>query len=78
MERAQVVLRHVSCAATNGPSSFKYTLDGASHGVLSTEQRAFYEENGYLVIPKLVSAELLEAYRQRFVEICDGTVPARA
>jgi len=49
-------------------SQFRYTLD---NGVLSAEQRAFYEENGYIIIPKLVPQERLDAYARRFKELCE-------
>ncbi|KAK3101950.1 hypothetical protein FSP39_007576 [Pinctada imbricata] len=37
-------------------------------------QRKFYEENGYLVIRKLVEPEKLDLYRRRFEEICTRDV----
>ncbi|XP_069658430.1 phytanoyl-CoA dioxygenase, peroxisomal [Haliaeetus albicilla] len=37
-----------------------YTLD---NDVLTTEQRQFYEDNGYLVVKKLVSDEDIERFR---------------
>ncbi|CAB3226236.1 unnamed protein product [Arctia plantaginis] len=41
---------------------------------LSSEQIQFYEENGYLVIKKLIDLPALESYRQRFRDVCDGKV----
>ena len=58
-------------------AAFKYTLDAPCAGVLTTAQRAFYEENGYLVIPKLVHPDLLEKYRERFVALCNGEIETR-
>ena len=55
-------------------SSFKYTLDASSAGILSQRQREFYEENGFLVIPNLVSEEQIDECRQRFLDIIDGKV----
>lgn len=52
--------------------NFKYTRDNP---FLSYSQRKFYEENGYLVIPRLVEDELIEECCQRFVDICEGHVP---
>lgn len=49
---------------------YRYTVDGCPS--LSREQRDFYEENGYLVIPGLVRPELLEVYGTRFQQICSG------
>ncbi|XP_061411607.1 phytanoyl-CoA dioxygenase, peroxisomal-like isoform X1 [Lethenteron reissneri] len=60
----------------HGPSSkFRYTLD---NGILTPEQRAFYEDNGFIVIKGLVTDEDLERYRDRFERICrrEVTVPA--
>jgi len=51
--------------STNG--SFMYTVKGPK---LSREQRQFYEENGFVVIRKLVDPSKLERYRQRFEDIC--------
>ena len=39
---------------------YEYTLPNS---VLTDEQRDFYEKNGFIVIPNLVSAEALEKYR---------------
>ncbi|ESO91731.1 hypothetical protein LOTGIDRAFT_202643 [Lottia gigantea] len=46
---------------------FQYTLD---HTRLTPEQRQFYEENGFLVIKKLVSPQKLKLYSDRFEAIC--------
>ena len=40
--------------------TFKYTLDSPR---LTREQRQFYEENGFLVIKKLVPEDKLQKYR---------------
>jgi hypothetical protein len=53
---------------------FRYTLDGGSEGVLSKEQRQFYEENGYLVVKGLVAQHHLDTYRERFRQICSREV----
>ncbi|XP_009898571.1 phytanoyl-CoA dioxygenase, peroxisomal [Dryobates pubescens] len=55
----------VSAAAH--PRQFRYTLD---NDVLTMEQRQFYEDNGYLLIKKLVSDEDIERFRKEFVRIC--------
>ncbi|KAK7823892.1 hypothetical protein U0070_020563 [Myodes glareolus] len=49
------------------PAFNKYTLD---NNVLSLEQRQFYEENGFLVIKKLISDEDIERFRAEFERIC--------
>lgn len=53
------------------PRQFRYTLN---NNMLSREQRLFYEENGFLIIPKLVPLDYLEKYEQRFKDICDNKV----
>ncbi|GBL80514.1 Phytanoyl-CoA dioxygenase, peroxisomal [Araneus ventricosus] len=53
------------------PRKFRYTND---FNTLSREQRLLYEENGFIVIPKLVSLDCLEKYKQRFQDICEGKV----
>uniref|UniRef100_A0A8C0C0D3 phytanoyl-CoA dioxygenase n=1 Tax=Buteo japonicus TaxID=224669 RepID=A0A8C0C0D3_9AVES len=45
-----------------------YTLD---NNVLTTEQRQFYEDNGYLLVKKLTSDEDIEHFRKEFVRICN-------
>ncbi|TKR87404.1 hypothetical protein L596_011806 [Steinernema carpocapsae] len=40
--------------------------------VLSTEQKQFYRENGYIVIRNCVSMSELKVYNKRFQAICDG------
>ena len=54
-------------------TSFKYTLDSSS-SILSQRQREFYEENGFLVIPNLVSEEQIDECRQRFLDIINDKV----
>ncbi|XP_025947074.1 phytanoyl-CoA dioxygenase, peroxisomal [Apteryx rowi] len=58
-------------SAVTQPGRFCYTLD---NDVLTTEQRQFYEENGYLIIKKLVSDEDIERFRKEFVRICNKEV----
>ncbi|XP_044264186.1 phytanoyl-CoA dioxygenase, peroxisomal-like [Tribolium madens] len=47
---------------------FKYTQDG---GILTNEQRQFYEDNGYIVIRNNVSHALLDEIEDRFIKICN-------
>ena len=58
-------------------SRYRYTIDSSTEGVLSPEQRDFYETNGYFVVPSLVSKEKLDLFRERFRQICsrEVTVP---
>ena len=50
---------------------FEYTID---HPRLTLRQREFYEENGFLVIPKLVPEDVLDHCAQRFLDLVDGKV----
>jgi len=52
---------------------FRYTMN--SNGILNERQRQFYEENGFLVIPKLISDEIIDDCQKRFLDIIDGHVP---
>ncbi|XP_074873939.1 phytanoyl-CoA dioxygenase, peroxisomal [Carettochelys insculpta] len=54
-------------ASVKHPMEFHYTLD---NNLLTLEQRHFYDENGYLVIKKLVSDEDIERFRNEFEKIC--------
>eukprot|EP00075_Anas_platyrhynchos_P027014 XP_027316267.1 phytanoyl-CoA dioxygenase, peroxisomal [Anas platyrhynchos] len=56
---------HVTAAPQ--PGRFRYTLD---NNVLTPEQRQFYEDNGYLLVKKLVSDEDIERFRKEFIRIC--------
>ncbi|CAC5418892.1 PHYH [Mytilus coruscus] len=51
--------------------SYKYTLNSPR---LTEKQRQFYEDNGYLVIKKLVPDYSLQKYRERFEQICKKEV----
>ena len=69
----------MSLAATGSSHpEFRYTpgteekISGA--GRLSQKQRQFYDENGFIVIPKLVSEQLLDQCRDRFLDIINGRV----
>ena len=56
---------------------FQFTLEDAK-GKLNQSQREFYEKNGFLVIPNLVSDELIDESKQRFLDIVNGDVDAGA
>lgn len=66
-ERELCMLLIVICTASN----FRFTLDNT---FLTLSQRQFYEDNGFLVIRRLVPQEQLEIYRERFRKICCGDV----
>ncbi len=54
---------------------FRYTVPQYEGRVrLSPAQRSFYEENGFLVVPQLVPSDLLDACRERFLDIINGKV----
>ncbi|GCC36792.1 hypothetical protein chiPu_0015291 [Chiloscyllium punctatum] len=76
--RLKVLQQHLISGVTTGPTSGEtiphahprrlcYTLENR---VLTPEQRQFYEENGFLLIKKLVSNENIELYREEFERIC--------
>ncbi|CAD8103564.1 unnamed protein product [Paramecium primaurelia] len=50
-------------------SSFQYTVDG---GILTKEERQFYEENGFLVVRQMFTPEEIKEWTQRFREYADG------
>ena len=50
---------------------FRYTCDNT---ILTPEQRQFYEENGFLVIRRLVSQENITKFYERFKQICEKKV----
>ncbi|XP_064107739.1 phytanoyl-CoA dioxygenase, peroxisomal-like [Macrobrachium nipponense] len=52
-------------------TEFQYTLDNPR---LTYAQRAFYEENGFLVIPNLVPHVLIDKWRDRFLDLVEGRV----
>jgi len=57
----------------NSEGPFRFTLD-TKKKMLNGSQRGFYEKNGFVVIPGLVPADLLDECRQRFLDIVDGVV----
>ena len=63
-------------SAPNTRQRYHYTIDSTCDGVLSAEQRLFYEKNGYVVIPGLISQDKLERFKERFRQICSGEVTA--
>jgi len=68
--RLKTILGHLN--GKNVDSRFRYTMDNT---LLSLEQRQFYEENGYLVVRKLVDSKLLDACKERFIALCDRQIP---
>lgn len=80
-ERLRVIQSHLNAPrlnptnkliARNTSDNFQYTLD---NNLLTHDQRVFYEENGYIVIPQLIEEELLSLCCKRFVDLCEGRVP---
>uniref|UniRef100_A0A8C2Y6T7 Phytanoyl-CoA dioxygenase, peroxisomal n=1 Tax=Coturnix japonica TaxID=93934 RepID=A0A8C2Y6T7_COTJA len=69
--RLDAILRHLNPRAAPALVSLIFTLD---NNILTTEQRQFYEDNGYLLIRKLVSDEDIERFRKEFVRICKKEV----
>ncbi|CAI9716039.1 Hypothetical predicted protein [Octopus vulgaris] len=54
-------------------AKFKYTVN--NNQLLTSQQRSFYEDNGFLVIKNLVSKENLSQYQERFKQLCTGEAP---
>lgn len=58
---------------------FKYTpgceTKTSKAGTLSPKQREFYEKNGFLVIPKLIPDDLIDACHRQFLDVIDGRIP---
>lgn len=48
---------------------FQYTVDG---GILTQEERQFYEENGYFVVRGIFSEADIAEWKQQFREYADG------
>ncbi|KAH9255310.1 hypothetical protein BASA81_006762 [Batrachochytrium salamandrivorans] len=67
MERVQKLSQQV---APPGGKQRLYTLD-SSASVFTPEQRDFYEANGYIIIPNLVSHAKIDQYAKRFTELCE-------
>ncbi|XP_029351120.1 phytanoyl-CoA dioxygenase, peroxisomal [Echeneis naucrates] len=49
------------------PQRLRYSFDT---GLLTPEQRLFYEENGFILIKNLVSEEDISRFRQEFERVC--------
>ena len=77
--RLKHVAAHLCPTSTSGvgtaPSrGLRYTAAAEAEGVLSAEQRLQYERDGFIVVRKLVPAERLRAYTERFLAISRGDV----
>lgn len=51
--------------------NYSFTLP---NNALTSEQREFYEENGFIVIKKLISEQDIDKYKERFQQICSKNV----
>ncbi|KAM8974677.1 phytanoyl-CoA dioxygenase, peroxisomal [Pelodytes ibericus] len=78
--RLSVLQRHLvavpvssQVSAVSYPTTFHYSLDDT---LLTLDQRQYYEENGFLVIKNLVSAEDIELFRKEFERVCKKEVSA--
>lgn len=63
-----------SAASSSSSPSFTYSLD--PHGLLTRDQRAFYDANGYLLIKQLISPEAIQRYLDHFLAVAEGRHPA--
>ncbi|XP_054273974.1 phytanoyl-CoA dioxygenase, peroxisomal-like isoform X2 [Macrosteles quadrilineatus] len=70
--RLRTILGHLQ---SDSPSLFQrlYTHNSSR---LTRVQRQFYEDNGYIVIKKLVNDDILDQCRDHFVDVCTGWSPA--
>ncbi|RZF42678.1 hypothetical protein LSTR_LSTR001473 [Laodelphax striatellus] len=83
--RLKVIMRHIMPWKTDIKSTFTsssskeaenpFDLSINSKKLLSIEQQVFYEENGFLVIRKLIDEDTLEKCRNHFVDLCEGRYP---
>jgi len=74
MQRVQSISSQISAPPAHAalslqPRKLQYTLET---NVLTREQREFYEENGYIIIPRLVTEEHIDEYAARFKELCEN------
>lgn len=52
----------------------KIESDISHNSVLTPQQLQFYKENGYLVVPKLVSNSVLDECHRHFIDICEHKI----
>mmetsp|Transcript_2632 Transcript_2632/g.3209 ORF Transcript_2632/g.3209 Transcript_2632/m.3209 type:complete len:347 (-) Transcript_2632:2504-3544(-) len=71
MERAARVLTQCVVGHEQSCASFRYTLDNS---LLSTEQRDFYEENGFLVVKNLLQPHEVDTLAAHFGKLCSGEI----
>ena len=55
-----------------GNQNFRYTVD---NGILTLEQRQFYEDNGYIVVKGFLKDKDIDVWTKRFVQFCDKSIP---
>ncbi|XP_018016264.1 phytanoyl-CoA dioxygenase, peroxisomal [Hyalella azteca] len=74
-DRIRVIFSHLTArpelrdGANTTKTKYFYTLDNPR---LSDEQRSFYEHNGFLLVKDLVPHDLIDGWRDRFLEIVEG------
>ncbi|XP_019747420.1 phytanoyl-CoA dioxygenase, peroxisomal isoform X1 [Hippocampus comes] len=73
LDRAPAVVATRTSAPTSAlhPHKFRYTLD---NDLLKPEERLFYEQNGFLLVKKLVADEAIDLFRKEFERICKREV----
>jgi phytanoyl-CoA hydroxylase len=76
LKKSQVFKNLNSLTATNcllsKCSALKFS--SASPSTLTPEQSTSYENNGFFVVPKLISSEKLDAFKNRFQKICSEKI----
>lgn len=55
-------------------NEYRYTLADSCAGVLTSEERKSFEEDGFIVVKGLVAQQELDKYRERFRQICTREV----
>ena len=63
----------ISSYLAAGSDKMRYTTEGSQH-ILTADQRQFYEDNGFLVIRRLVSQDKLDTFYERFKQVCKKEV----
>lgn len=75
--RLTTLLGHLKASVpdtASGKDEYRYTLADCCTGVLSSEQRKAFEEDGFIVVRGLVAQCHLDKYRERFRQICTKEV----
>jgi phytanoyl-CoA hydroxylase len=72
-KRMSVLKNHLQGSRSVPSAGLISVAPHISTSPLTPEDLAHYEQNGFLVVPKLYRQEELDVYRERFIELCSGT-----